>query len=216
MNHLVRAAALVAAAFSVIAPAKADYVFSFNQVGEPIDRGVVFPAPSQPLAVGGTVVVSNAAAANGFSISLDRNDFSGRYNASLSGLVAISLTGGLLPAGLNTGALLERPTPPDFGFFNAGRNVGFTLSGSAATGLTGTFSYFDLNVQTDLTFAGDSFTGQFRTENALLGCSRGCTIGGTVTGATVPSATAVPEPPSLALFGAGLLGLAVVRRRAAA
>jgi hypothetical protein len=186
--------------------AKADVIYTFTQVG---------PASGAPGArlvnISGQVVVTDAAAANGFAVSLS-NISSSPYQASLAGLISLEVENTNQEnriVGFEDRTLDDFTRQSPFAPPGTFQSV-FNLTGGAGDGLNGQLNYFVPGVQFRLTFSGSSFTGNFGADGGGgCGGSTLCTYSGTIT-------TTIPEPASMALFGAGLLGLAAVRRKRAA
>jgi hypothetical protein len=197
MNRL-KAIALAAglALIAAMAPARADVIFTFTQTGG---------SPSGGVSVGGTLRVTDAAYAGGLESSIIIGGGNVVANGT-DGILGLSLTlsaGGFNieltdaeflsaaafpPNTLGAGALLSDPGGLPFGGLVLGSPVfGFSVA-----------------------LLGDSFSGIFTSAVACRPFRGGpCSFSGKTTVETV----AVPEPLSLAMFGAGLLGLAGVRRR---
>lgn len=94
----------------------------------------------------------------------------------------------------------------DHGFSVVGGNATFTQTGLYAISI----SYFEDSGSTGLDFFAKDPNG-----NCVIGLASNCAAGSATTGllySSLPS-TPAPEPASLAIFGAGLAGLAAVRRR---
>lgn len=201
MQFIKAATAAAALCLGILAApaAKADVIYRFQQVGPA--TGNDFPSVAL-LRIFGEIVVTDAAAQNGFSISFFNSANNTLDRSSISGLVGLNVNN---PGGFDTVTLpsfqLQRPTPVQY-------NWGFDLTGGAGSGLLGRLFFSTGAEDLFLTFRGTTFTGIFGDET--YGCGNlACSLSGTVT-------TAVPEPASIALFGAGLLGLAAVRRKRAA
>ncbi|WP_043840349.1 PEP-CTERM sorting domain-containing protein [Muricoccus aerilatus] len=179
-------------------PAKADVIYRFQQVGPA--TGNNFPSVAL-LNVFGEIVVTDTAAQNGFSLSFFNSFQDDLDRSSIAGLVGLDVNN---PGGFNTVTLpsfqLQRPSSVQYTW-------SFDLTGGAGNGLFRKLGFSTGAEGLFLTFRGTTFTGIFGDET--YGCGNlACSLSGTVT-------TAVPEPASMALFGAGLLGLAAVRRKRA-
>ena len=186
------------------APASASVIFNFDQVGPTVGNpGLVFD---------GSITVSDAAYARGFSVSLFNFYASGPFRASLNGLQAVNLTfsgsqgafgGG--PFEVTLADLLERQpinnVPPQL-------QAIFNLSGNRTSGLTGNLVFNDTERDFALNFTGETFTGTVSSDGPL-GCAglEDCTFAGNTT------VTRIPEPASMSLLAVGVGALVAARRR---
>jgi hypothetical protein len=144
-------------------------------------------------------------------------NFAGSETGSFTGIAIPSLT-------LGSSALtFTTANAADFNFSNAaiGSFVGTTVTligtstsgtgvnaqSSATYGVVGTFT-----IGTDFTNAGSTLTGsETWTLNQTGGATGAVSINGTF--ASPSTVTTVPEPITLALFGAGLAGMGMMRRK---
>ncbi|HEX4505664.1 MAG TPA: PA14 domain-containing protein [Alphaproteobacteria bacterium] len=94
----------------------------------------------------------------------------------------------------------------DHGFSFVGGNATFTQAGLYAISI----SYFEDSGSTGLDFFAKDPNG-----TCVIGLAANCASGSATTGLLYSSlpTTATPEPASLLIFGAGLSGLAAIRRR---
>ena len=206
MKSIFAAAGLLATlAIAPFTSAQADVIYSVTQIGPTVagpnaytsGRDVPFTSSLQ-------VIVTDEAAANGFSFSIPPQPSGG--TPSIDGLVGIlfqTFYEGRVDFSFTLSDFLAPPVP--YYLLTLG------LSASPEGLLSG--NVFGRNGGTDnsMTFDGTyAVSGVINSDIINFICTQGnCTY------QAVQTRTTVPEPMSIALFGAGLAGLAMVRRRKA-
>ncbi len=191
---------------SVPAPAAADVVYTFSQTyGTP--TGGIGGIPAGSLGVSLTFALDDAVVADQTAISAGFSCSSGGYcraypdpvKLSDYGVTALSITAGTrFTAGLEDFTGIPKGSALYWSF-----GLTFGPSGS----LSGSIRYTDEFDGIGFTLTGGSVTGFYNTDLGNYPCNitGACSFAGQV--------RAVPEPASIALFGAGVMGLALYRLR---
>jgi hypothetical protein len=211
MKSILAAGLLATLAIAPIASAKAAVIFDFLQVGPTVGTEYGTGNPTiPPTRFSGRLVVSDQEYASGFSFSYNDRDWPlpGATDEQLAGLQDIRL---VLSDNFRNLVIDNRfmfgPHPSSVAS-TSGYSAGPNGNLKGGTYINGGGDQFFLTLPGDGTF-NLRFGGDYRFD--LAGCIQAnCELQGTVT-----TTTSVPEPASLALFGAGLAGLAMVRRRKA-
>ncbi|MBP0446582.1 PEP-CTERM sorting domain-containing protein [Roseomonas sp. SSH11] len=178
------------ALLSMAAPAHADVILSFNQVT---------PAPSSAASFSGRAVLTDDAFANGGTLSYSL-DSSGATVTGAEGVISLFVSAVIQGFSL---------TLSDQDFLQPGAFPAGTTATATITTAPGGLPFGSINVDNplfslDVTLAGASFSGLF--SSGFLCTTAPCSFTGETT-------VAIPEPASMALLGAGLLGLGMLRRR---
>ena len=215
MKSLIAAGLVAALAAAPLTSASADVIYAFTQT--PVTTRsptAAANAPSTlPVITSFDLVVTDEAARNGFTASASNTAAPG--SARLDGVLGLSFNIfnaplKIQPLSFDLADFISQPqTAPGFDrfFINVTATAGGLLSGLVRVDTMDENSW--------LTFNGSSVvSGRFGSD-ATTACTAndgmpGCSFSGAQT-----TTTTVPEPMSIALFGAGLAGLAIVRRHQA-
>jgi hypothetical protein len=206
-NLVIAAAALTATATG----AKADVIFDFIQVGPTMstDHGTGYPV-ARETQFSGRLTVSDEEYAAGFNFnyqvgSANSPALSAAELAALPDL-QLNLTSENFQRVFNNEYLLGYHTPIFLVNYNFSAEPNGALKAFVTIRAPG--SLFRFNVREEGTF-----TAEFGSDDHFYmpGCAAYvCNAEGIV---TVSGPTAVPEPASMALFGVGVVGLGMIRRR---
>ena len=204
MKSVLTAGLLAALAIAPAASADAAVIYSFTQTS-PTTAFVRGALQTVAVTTRLSLTVTDEAAANGFSFNIGRN-LSNAPLPQINGLVAILLSvdnGDRQEIRFNLATFLqpENIQPRGIHTLSLTASAGGLLSGNVYGNNTGIDSRISFNGTT-------TATGVVNSDQYNMVCSMdACTYSG------VQNRTTVPEPMSIALFGAGLAGLAVARRR---
>jgi hypothetical protein len=215
MKSMFAAGLMAALAIAPVASAQADVIYSFTQTSPTFRSANTSASPATiPLVTSFDLTVTDEAARNGFRANT--------YSAG--GFAQTPQVDGILSLNLTLTGVPGNPAPVVYSLVDFTRIPlvndfkTFFMSFSAVAGglLNGQIVANSRSELLDLNFRGTAVSGRFFS-NVTDACGWGsCTFTGVqnVT-TTTPTPTPVPEPMSIALFGAGLAGLAVARHRKA-
>jgi hypothetical protein len=210
MKSVIAAGLLAALVIAPIVSAQADVIYTVTQTTPTFaNEASRFSGETVPYTTSFQLTVTDEAAERGFNFSIVGNT-NPNYKPQIDGLLSVLLTvsySGNFEIDYDLADFLRVESQSGF-------DHTLSLTGGPRGFLSGTVYGSNSLLSTSLTLVGSPIvSGRLGSDRFSDACANpGCSFGAVQSRTTV---TAVPEPMSIALFGAGLAGLAVARRRKA-